>query len=331
MDHKSGLRRAQLLPRHSVAVLAAVASALMLAGSGQAALAQSAPAESHVLHAVHAQLPDRSMSYLGVFEPGSPQSYQPVQGFAKAAGRQPNLVEDFLGWGPFSISQAQIAWKHHASLLVDLDPVNVSVRSIADGGQDAHLVALAADVRRFGHPVVISFGHEMNGSWYSWGWTHTSPAVFVRAWRHIVQLFQREGADNVTWLWTINAVGPGEGPIQDWWPGGRYVTWVGIDSYFYTKTSTFASVFDPSLEAVRAVTNKPIFVAETAIGQIAGQAAKIPGLFAGASRAHLMGFLWFDADQTGGPYKQDWRLEGHPRAIAAFQKAAKRYLRLVKA
>ena len=29
-------------------------------------------------------------------------------------------------------------------------------------------------------------------------------ATFVAAWRHIVTLFRAEGADNVTWLWTVN-------------------------------------------------------------------------------------------------------------------------------
>lgn len=331
MDLKSCLRVARLRRRYPLAGVAAALSALALAWSGQAAFAQSSVAEPHTVRAVHAKLPGSAMSYLGVSEAGSPKSYKPVEAFGNAAGRQPNLVEDFLGWGSFSASQAQTAWKHHASLLLDVDPLNVSVRSIANGGQNAHLVALAKAVRGFRHPVVISFGHEMNGSWYSWGWKHTSPAVFVRAWRHIVQTFQREGADNVTWLWTVNAVGANEGPIRDWWPGSKYVSWVGIDSYFYTKGSTFASVFDPTIKAVRAVTNKPILVAETAVGQVAGQAAKIPGLFAGARGAHLLGLLWFDLDQHGSLYKQDWRLEGHRAAIAAFKKAAKRYLRLVKA
>ena len=46
----------------------------------------------------------------------------------------------------------------------------------------------------------------MNGTWYSWGYRHTSPAVFVAAWRHIVTVFRAAGARNVTWLWTINII-----------------------------------------------------------------------------------------------------------------------------
>ena len=37
--------------------------------------------------------------------------------------------------------------------------------------------------------------------------------------------------------------GPGTGHIADWWPGPSYVTWVGIDGYYYRPSDTFARVF----------------------------------------------------------------------------------------
>ncbi len=73
----------------------------------------------------------------------------------------------------------------------------------------------------------------MNATWYSWGYHHVPPATFVAAWRHVVTLFRDQGAGNVTWLWTINATLGSTGPIAAWWPGARYVTWVGIDGYYY--------------------------------------------------------------------------------------------------
>ena len=78
--------------------------------------------------------------------------------------------------------------------------------AIAAGKYDGYLSAYAEAVRAYRHPVILSFGHEMNGNWYSWGYTHTSPAVFVAAWRHIVTLFRALGAQNVTWLWTVNII-----------------------------------------------------------------------------------------------------------------------------
>ena len=45
------------------------------------------------------------------------------------------------------------------------------------------------------HPVILSFGHETNGNWYSWAYRHASQqAAFVAAWRHIVSVFRTIGA-----------------------------------------------------------------------------------------------------------------------------------------
>ena len=77
----------------------------------------------------------------------------------------------------------------------------------------------------------------MNGAWYSWGYTHTSPATFVAAWRHIVDIFRAHGARNVTWLWTVNIIRR-HGKIPNpapWWPGKSYVTSVGIDAYYLSR------------------------------------------------------------------------------------------------
>jgi beta-mannanase len=112
-----------------------------------------------------------------------------------------------------------------------MDPTHISVSAIADGYYDNYLRSFAQSVRDFRYPVVIGFGHEMNANWYSWGYGQTSPSIFVAAWRHIVMLFRSQRASNVTWLWTLQADEPGTGPIAWWWPGEKYVTWVGIDGY----------------------------------------------------------------------------------------------------
>ena len=62
-----------------------------------------------------------------------------------------------------------------------------------DGAYDKYLRSFAVSVRDFGKPVVIGFGHEINATWYSWGYEHASPRTFVAAWRHIVRLFRAQG------------------------------------------------------------------------------------------------------------------------------------------
>jgi len=279
---------------------------------------------------VEAALPSTGFSYLGVYE-GSDTSvgqYAQVDQFAQAIGRQPNIVMYYSGWGePFSIPYAETALQHGATLLADMDPTSTSCAAIAAGQQDGYLQSYAQSVKAFGHPVIISFGHEMNGTWYPWGWTHTSPAVFIAAWRHVVAVFRQAGADNVTWLWAVNSVNQYEGPIAEYWPGDSYVTWAAFDAYYYNATDSYSGVFGDSITAIRHITNKPILIGETAIGQVAGQAAKIPGLFAGISTSGLLGFVWYDLAQDDGIYHQDWRLEGHPVAVNAFRTATATYFK----
>ena len=212
-------------------------------------------------------------------------------------------------------------------MLVQIDPTYASVAGIAAGNYDGYLSSFAASVAAFGRPVVIGFGHEMNATWYSWGYHHVPPATFVAAWRHIVTLFRDQGAGNVTWLWTINATLGSTGPISAWWPGARYVTWVGVDGYYYRPRDSFASVFAPTLRQVRALTGKPVLLSETAVGPAAGQPAKIGNLFTGMRESGALGLVWFDNTQHDGIYHQDWRLEGQPAAMAAFRAGVARQLR----
>lgn len=88
-------------------------------------------------------------------------------------------------------------------------------------------------------PVAISFGHEMNGHWYPWGTKDTTAATFVKAWRHIHDLFQEEGATNVVWVWSPNVVNPVPSvKLEPYWPGDAYVDWVGIVGYWRRPAPT---------------------------------------------------------------------------------------------
>jgi len=272
----------------------------------------------------HAVLPAKAASYLGDFEPTSPKSYSEVSRFAKAIGRRPNLVLYFSGWSvPFQSRFADEAWANGAIPAIQVDPDTISLADIAAGKYDGYVRSYAAAIRSYGHPVVIGFGHEMNGWWFSWGHRHTSPTVFVAAWRHIVNVFRQQGADNVTWLWTINIINQRGGILAPgpWWPGSSYVTWVGIDGYYRRPSWTFASLFGPTIKAVRKLTLDPILISETGAAHSAGQPMKIANLFAGVRAYGLLGFVWFDAKKNW-----DWRLST-PAAFAAFRQGAKTFER----
>ena len=268
-------------------------------------------------------VPAPASPLVGVYEPGAPGSWSPITEFTNATGVRPRIVVYYSAWNnPFSTSFAQAAWGHDAYVLVQLEPKGVTLASIAAGGSDAYLRSYADEVVAFGHPVILSFGHEMNGTWYSWGDGHTSPATFVAAWRHVVRVFRAAGAANVTWLWTVNSIAGAASSLSRWWPGAAWVDWTGIAGYYFRATDTFGSVFGPTIADIRAFSSAPLLIAETAVGTTSSRESQIDGLFAGVRAERLAGLVWFDKAQHAGLYHQDWRLEDDPSALAAFTAAA---------
>jgi mannan endo-1,4-beta-mannosidase len=269
-----------------------------------------------------ATTPLEPVRYLGVYERDAPRSYAGIEQFAQAIGKQPNLVVYYSSWlEPFQASFATHAAQHGAVPIVQINPAHISLAAIAAGRYDAYLRTYAAAVKAYGQRVILSFGHEMNGHWFTWGNTHVTPATFVAAWRHIVKVFRDEHTDNVTWLWTVNIIAlnggiPGPAP---WWPGSAYVNWVGIDGYYYKPAWTFASLFGPTIKEVRALTRDPILISETGVAPVAGKPAKIADLFAGLRAYGLLGLVWFDADEVN-----NWRVNT-PAARSAFRRAAAAY------
>src|SRR6185312_10948413 len=107
---------------------------------------------------------------LGVFEPNEWNTWKPVEQFAAAVGHDPSIVLLYSGWSePWQANFAAMAYAHHAEPFIQIEPTGVTLQSIIDGHSDAYLRSYARSVQLYKHPVILSFGAEMNGSWYSWG------------------------------------------------------------------------------------------------------------------------------------------------------------------
>ncbi len=97
--------------------------------------------------------------------------------FLATTGVAPAIVQEYAGWGTrFTASAAG-----PAEVIVQIQPRHAPLGEITAGRYDAWLKSYASSVRRYGKPVILSFGHEMNGDWSSWGYKHASPAAFIAA------------------------------------------------------------------------------------------------------------------------------------------------------
>ena len=71
------------------------------------------------------------------------------------------------------------------------------LRRINNGELDIDFKNWATDASAFADPILLRFGFEMNGDWFSWG---SQPEEFKLAWKRIHRLFSDVGADNVYWV-----------------------------------------------------------------------------------------------------------------------------------
>jgi hypothetical protein len=246
------------------------------------------------------------------------QSRARLAAWVTATQVPPTIVEVYQRLSsPFPARWAAYLTARGILPLIQLDP-RQGVAPVLSGADDGHLRSFAAQIARAHMRVALSFGHEMNGDWYPWGFRHTRPADFITAWRRVHDLL---ASPLVTWVWTVNHVygGPGSSPVARWWPGAPYVDWVGLDAYFEGPQATFRRIFRPTLRQIRRVTSKPVLLTETATGPWLTSAQQIRSLFDGIRQYHLLGLLWYDQDG-----RRPWYLDNRPQDLATFRQESQK-------
>jgi hypothetical protein len=159
----------------------------------------------------------------------------------------------------------------------------------------------------------------MNGNWYPWGSSDTSPASFVAAWRLVHALFAAAGATRVIWIWNPNVINPAHVALKPYYPGDSYVSWAGLTGYFpMSGPATFSALFGPTMTEIRHFTGKPFIIIETAVQTRPGESGCVRSLIHGVQHHRdVLGFAWFEYDNAG----VNWSLENRPRLRAALARS----------
>ena len=335
----------------------------LLRAAALAALALLAACADMPTRTDHAPSPADSAAapfYAGAFlgdAESTPERIAPaIRAFGERTGTAPTLVKTFhdlecdfsaAGWCGRVLREVHGAG---ATNYVALDvrwagaPSEGLLAAIAAGNADARLTVLARDIAAFAGPVLLEPAWEMNGNWaYAWqgvqnGAGPAAPAAFRSAWRHIVELFRREGAGNVRWVFNPNVGNPvaaGAGSSHwnwyaNYYPGDAYVDFVGAHGFNAPKLwggawRGFVDTFDGPLadnalsDMKRRFPRKPLIVGEMASDEGSGDAKA--RWIAEAYRALLddprvVGAVWFDMDKEA-----DWRLRSSASAEAAYRAA----------
>jgi cellulose synthase (UDP-forming) len=114
------------------------------------------------------------------------------------------------------------------------------LKSIRDGVYDNYVRRFADETRAFGEPVLITFAPQADNPQMPWSRTGgNTPDEFVAAWRHIVTIFNTEGAANAGWIWVPAAAPTSAEQSSPYFPGqaGKgYVDWK-VDRYWTTSVA----------------------------------------------------------------------------------------------
>ncbi len=250
----------------------------------------------------------KPVSHLSFFKQfGSPYRDLSSSDLAYAKSRNMKLI---IAWEPWDPSQG-------------MNQSTDYLKAIPTGSQDAYLINFANSVKSYGGPVVIRFGHEMNGNWYPWG---NRPDDYKAAYRYIVNLFRAQGVTNVSWMWAINSDNVPYTDIStasQFYPGDDVVDIIGIDGYNSGTTNSsgwrsFSGVFSNAYNFLTRTYNKPIYIAETASAEQGGDKAAwvkdmftnaLPNLFPKVSE-----ITWFDLNK-----ETDWRIDSSATSLQAFK------------
>ncbi|MFC8191466.1 hypothetical protein ACFUMH_07335 [Cellulomonas sp. NPDC057328] len=103
--------------------------------------------------------------------------------------------------------------------------------TIASGGVDERIRSHARQVKQLGPAVYLTLHHEPDIAGSAWG----TPAEYVAAWRHYLEVFRDEGVTTVLWTWLPSAgalTKPNSDPTaKGFYPGDDVVDRVGSAIY----------------------------------------------------------------------------------------------------
>lgn len=198
---------------------------------------------------------------------------------------------------------------------------------VTDGSHDDYIRTQADAAKAFGKPVFVRLDWEMNAYWYpNWNMDPVKPDEYIASWRHVVAIFNEEGATNVAFVWCPN-VGDhftktgARVRTSSWYPGDDVVDWAGLDAYpqsdpnpnnLLTETDGMNQMADFALAH-----GKPMMLAEWAPNTPHPDTADPINLVFDWATANpaVQALVYFDFITQG----RDFKLADHPVGAATYQ------------
>lgn len=273
----------------------------------------------------------------GVGTPGGPLASAELNEVGALTGEAPSVIlsyKDFNQAPPIAELDA-VRSRGAVTLLTwepwawggGIDQPAFALDRITAGDFDPYLRQWGTALAGWGHPVMLRFGHEMNGNWYPWaeGVNGNAAGDYAAAWRHVHDVVAATGAANITWVWNPNIPYFGSTPLDGLYPGAGYVDAVALDGYNWgtsTAGTTWTSpsnLFGPGLSELRRLApGKQILVAETSSAEQGGSKADWNGALINylAAQPDVTAVVWFHFNK-----ETDWRINSSTSSATALASA----------
>jgi len=273
----------------------------------------------------------------GVATPGGALANSELDAVAVLVNENPSIVMSYKDFNQsVSIAELDSVRARGATSLITWEPwawgggINqpaYSSDNITAGAHDAYLTKWGQALATWGEPVMLRYGHEMNGNWYPWsdGVNGNTTGDYAAAWRHVHDVVAATGATNVSWVWSPNIPYTGSTPLTGLYPGSTYVDVVALDGYNWGTSAAWgtwqapAALFDAGLAQLRTLApGKQIIIAETASAEAGGSKAEWNTALVAylAKQTDVTGFVWFHFFK-----ETDWRIDSSPTSTTALNKA----------
>ena len=256
-----------------------------------------------------------------------------ISSFQTMTGKELAVVLWYVHWiDPFPSSDADMVYGNGSIPLITWEPWIThplgTLEAIASGSYESYVREFLQAARDWGKPLFLRFAHEMNGNWYPWDGSHNggaaAPEKYKQAWRHIYNVREELGADNVNLVWCPNNTDLPDlswNAASNYYPGDEYVDWVGVDGYNwgYANWQTFDAVFSNIYQTLTSLTSKPLMLGEFASAEQGGSKPNwITDAFSKIKTDYprIKLLCWFNINK-----ERDWRINSSASSEAAYRQA----------
>lgn len=202
---------------------------------------------------------------------------------------------------------------------------NYRLANITAGNFDTHIRNYAKAAKATNTDFYLRPMHEMNGNWYPWAESvnGNKKGDYIKAWKHIVDIFRSEGATNAKFVWCPNVNYSGSTPLAQVFPGDDYIDYICMDGYNWGNTNggwqSFSTLFASTYNQITTLSTKPVIIGETASAEQGGNKANwITSAYGPEidTMPRIVLINWFNANK-----EKDWRVNSSASSAQAFKNA----------